>query len=129
MAQTKTLTIAGYALSGLFVLFMIFDITIKLMQLPIVAATMQELGWAPTKAVTIGVIELVCIALYVFPRTAILGAILMMGVLGGAIATHLRIDSPLFSHDLFGVYLGLFMWGGLWLRDEKLRNLFPYQGR
>lgn len=129
MAQTKTLTIAGYALSGLFVLFMIFDITIKLMQLPIVATTMQALGWAPAKAVTIGVIELVCIALYVFPRTAILGAILMMSVLGGAIATHLRIDSPLFSHDLFGVYLGLFMWGGLWLRDEKLRNLFPYQGR
>jgi len=129
MAQTKTLTIAGYALSGLFVLFMIFDITIKLMQLPIVATTMQALGWAPAKAVTIGVIELVCIALYVFPRTAILGAILMMGVLGGAIATHLRIDSPLFSHDLFGVYLGLFMWGGLWLRNEKLRNLFPYEGR
>ena len=127
MTQTKTLTIAGYVLSGLFVLFMIFDITVKLMQLPIVAATMQELGWAPAKAVTIGIIELACIALYVFPRTAVLGAVLMTGVLGGAIATHLRIDSPLFSHDLFGVYLGLFMWGGLWLRDEKLRDVFPYR--
>lgn len=129
MAQTKTLTITSYILSGLFVLFMIFDITIKLMQLPIVATTMQELGWAPAKAVTIGAIELICVALYVYPRTAVLGAVLMMGVLGGAVATHLRIDSPLFSHDLFGVYLGLFMWGGLWLRDEKLRGVFPYRGR
>lgn len=128
MTQTKTLTVTGYALSGLFVLFMIFDITIKLMQLPIVATTMQELGWAPAKAVTIGVIELICVALYVYPRTAVLGAVLMMGVLGGAVATHLRIDSPLFSHDLFGVYLGLFMWGGLWLRHEKLRSVFPSQG-
>ena len=128
MAQTKSLTITGFALSGLFVLFMIFDITIKLMQLPVVATTMQDLGWAPAKAFTIGVIELVCVALYIFPRTAVLGAVLMMGVLGGAVATHWRIDSPLFSHDLFGVYLGLFMWGGLWLRDEKLRNVFPYRG-
>ncbi len=127
MTQNNTLTVAGYILSALFVLFMIFDVTIKLMRLPIVATTMHDLGWMPAKAFTIGIIELVCVALYVVPRTAILGAVLMTGVLGGAVATHFRIDSPVFSHDLFGVYLGLFMWGGLWLRDEKLRGLFPYR--
>ena len=127
MTQTKTLTIAGYVLSGLFVLFMAMDVTIKLIRLPVVATTLQGLGWPPELGFIIGVIELICVALYIYPRTAILGALLMTAVLGGAIATHLRIHSPLFSHILFGVYLGLFMWGGLWLRHERLRAIFPWQ--
>ena len=71
--------------------------------------------------------ELVFVALYLFPRTAVLGAVLMTGVLGGATAAHVRIDDPLFSHILFGVYLGAFMWGGLWLRDPRLRALAPWR--
>jgi hypothetical protein len=68
----------------------------------------------------------VCTVLYAWHRTAILGAILVTGYLGGAIASHVRIDSPLFTHILFGVYLGLFVWGGLWLRDRRLRALIPF---
>ena len=126
MTQTKTLTIAGWSLTGLFALFMAFDIAIKLIRLPIVGATLQQLGWPPEMGFTIGVLELIAVALYLWPRTAILGGLLMTAILGGAIATHLRLDSPLLSHTLFGVYLGLFMWGGLWLRSAAFRHAFPY---
>ena len=73
----------------------------------------------------IGLIELTCVILYLVPRTSLLGAVLMMGILGGAIATKMRVEAPLFSHILFSIYLGLFMWGGLWLRSPQLRALFP----
>ena len=82
-------------------------------------------GWPDAPLLLIGLIELVCLALYTLPRTAVLGAVLLMAVLGGAFATQLRAGSPLFSHLLFSVYLGLFMWGGLWLREPALRALFP----
>lgn len=72
---------------------------------------------------------LICTALYAWPRTALLGAILLTAYLGGAVATHVRIGSPLFSHVFFGIYLGLFVWGGLWLRDPRLRALFPLDTR
>jgi hypothetical protein len=68
---------------------------------------------------------LVGTALYAWPRTAVLGAILLTGLFGGAIASHLRLGDPLFSHTLFGVYLGMLMWGGLWFRDPALRALLP----
>lgn len=126
MGSTTTKRI-GYGLSGLFVLFMIFDGVIKLPPLDIVLQTMTEIGYpaSPAMARGLGILALVCTALYVHPRTALLGAVLLTGYLGGAIATHLRLGSPIFSHLLFGVYLGLFMWGGLYLRDERLRALFP----
>lgn len=126
MSSTTTKRI-GYGLSGLFVLFMIFDGVIKLPPLDIVLQTMTEIGYpaSPAMARGLGILALVCTALYVHPRTALLGAVLLTGYLGGAIATHLRLGSPIFSHLLFGVYLGLFMWGGLYLRDERLRVLFP----
>ena len=76
----------------------------------------------------IGLVELTCLVLYLIPRTSLLGAVLMMGLLGGAMATQIRAQSPLFSHVLFSIYLGLFMWGGLWLRDQRLRALFPIAG-
>jgi hypothetical protein len=116
---------AGRVLSGIFVLFMIFDVTIKLIRLPVVAETMIQMGWPPEMGFVIGVIEAIILVLYVIPRTSVLGAVLMTAVLGGAVATHVRIGSPLASHVLFGVYLGLFAWGGLWLRDASLRRLFP----
>lgn len=123
--QNKPMVWTGRVLSTLFVLFMVFDVTIKLIGLPIVDETMAQLGWPAGMGLMIRVLEAACLALYLYPRTSVLGAVLMTGVLGGAVATHVRVDSPLFSHILFGVYLGLAMWGGLWLRDERLRGLFP----
>jgi hypothetical protein len=115
----------GYALTGLFVLFMLFDVAIKWLRLPIVDQMMLELGYRAGIGFWIGVLETVILVLYVVPRTAVLGAVLFMGVFGGAIASHLRHDDPVLSHDLFGVYLGVIMWAGLWLRDPALRAVFP----
>lgn len=116
----------GRALTGLFALFMLgASISPKLLRLPVAEETMAQLGWPAGYAFMIGLIELACLVLYLVPRTAVLGAVLMMGLLGGAMATQIRAGSPLFSHMLFSLYLGLFMWGGLWLRDGRLRKLFP----
>jgi hypothetical protein len=116
----------GRVLSGVFALFMLgASAAPKLLQLPVAEATMAELGWPAGYAFSIGVLELTCVVLYLVPRTSIFGAVLTMGLLGGAMATQLRAQSPLFSHVLFTVYVGLFMWGGLWLRSPRLRSLFP----
>lgn len=116
----------GRVLTGVFALFLLgASITPKLLHLPVAEETMAQLGWPPGYAFMIGLIELACLALYLFPRTSSLGAVLMMGLLGGAMATQIRAGNPLLSHILFSLYLGLFMWGGLWLRDEHLRALFP----
>lgn len=124
---SKTAKWIGYGLSGLFVLFMLFDSLIKLPPLDIVITTLTEIGYpaSPALARGLGILALICTGLYTYPRTSLLGAVLMTGYLGGAMATHLRLGSPVFSHLLFGLYLGLFMWGGLYLRDERLRALFP----
>ncbi len=120
----------GRGLSGLFVLFMLGASVVPKFFLPQVSGpTMTELGWPAKYTVLIGVIELAGVLLYIVPRTALLGAIVLMGLLGGAMATQLRVGNPLFSHVLFGLYLGLFMWGGLWLRDPRLRALFPIASR
>ena len=118
---------AGRIISGLVVAFLLFDGAIKLIPLEIVTETSAQLGIPTHLARTLGILTLLCAVLYAFPRTAVLGAILMTGYLGGAIYTHLRAGSPMFSHTLFGVYLGLLMWGGLYLRDERLRALIPFR--
>jgi len=118
----------GRVLSGLVILFLTVDGVIKLVPIQPVIESMRELGY-PTSvsfARFIGVVTLIGTALYGWPRTSLLGAVLLTGLMGGAIATHLRLDHPLFSHTLFGVYLGLFLWGGLWLRDHRLRQLMPF---
>lgn len=115
----------GWALSGVFGAFMTFDVAIKLVQLPVVGETLKGLGWPPELGLPIGVMELLAVVLYFYRRTSVLGAVLMTAILGGAVASHVRIASPLFSHVLFGVYLGLFMWGGLWLRDASVRQMLP----
>jgi len=127
--MTATASIwAGRVLSGLFALFILgASVAPKLMGMPVAEETMAQLGWPPGHAFWIGVLELSLVLLYLFPRTSVLGAVLWMGLLGGAMATQIRVDSPLFSHQLFSLYLGLIMWGGLWLRDEKLRALFPWR--
>jgi hypothetical protein len=100
---------------------MTFDAGIKLMRLDVVAKALSELGYPSDLGFAIGAIEALLLVLYLYPRTAILGAVLFSGLFGVAIASHLRIGSPLFTHEPFGVYLGLFAWGGIWLRDDKLR--------
>jgi hypothetical protein len=115
----------GRLLSGVVVLFLLFDGAIKLIPLDIVIETSAQFGIPAHLARTLGVLTLVSTILYVIPRTSVLGAILLTGYLGGAIFTHLRIGSPLFTHLLFGVYLGVMIWGGLYLRDERVRALIP----
>lgn len=126
--KADALTWAGRVLTGLFALFILgASAAPKLLGMPIADAIMTELGWPPGYVLMIGIIEVTCLALYLYPRTSLLGAVLFMGLLGGAMATHMRAESPLFSHVLFSIYLGLFMWGGLWLRDPALRALFPWR--
>ncbi|MEQ8376037.1 MAG: DoxX family protein [Roseibium aggregatum] len=129
MSNGTTMLWAGRILTGLFALFMLgASIAPKLLHMPVAEDTLAELGWPAGYAFPIGLIELACLVLYLIPRTSVLGAILMMGLLGGAMATQIRAGSPLFSHVLFSLYLGLFMWGGLWLRAPDLRRLFPLRG-
>lgn len=118
----------GRALSGVIVLFMIFDGVIKLPPLDVVTQTMVPLGWPADANVArmLGVIDLISTALYALPRTSVLGAILLTAYMGGAIASNVRVDNPLFSHMLFGVYLGIILWGGLYLRDARVRALIPF---
>ena len=115
----------GRALSGLFILFMLFDSTFKFSTSPEVAKASADLGFAEHHVVWMGILALIPTLLYIIPRTAVLGAVLLTAYLGGAIATHFRLDNPLFSHVLFPVYLAIFMWGGIWLRDERLSGLMP----
>ena len=118
----------GRVFSWLFAMFMLgASVAPKLLGMPVAEETMAQLGWAPGHAFWIGLVELTCVLLYIYPRTSLLGAVLFMAVCGGAMATQLRVDNPLFSHVLFGVYLGALMWGGLWLRDPAFRALFPWR--
>ena len=117
----------GRVLSGLVIFFMLFDGAIKLVPWPVVTETMDRIGYGSSESLAraLGVITVACTVLYAVPPTSILGAILLTGYLGGAMTSHVRIGSPLFSHTLFGFYLGLMVWGGLWLRDRRLRTLIP----
>lgn len=117
----------GRILSGLVIVFLLFDGAIKLIPLDIVIETSRQLGIPTDLAVMLGVLTLIGTVLYAWPRTSVLGAILLTGYLGGAIYVHIRAGSPLFSHTLFGVYLGIMIWGGLYLRDERLRLIFPWR--
>jgi hypothetical protein len=117
----------GRALSGLVVLFLLFDGAIKLVPLQVVIDTVIPLGWPADPALwrALGVVLIASALLHATPRTSVLGAILITAYLGGAVATHMRIGSPLLSHTLFGVYLGVALWAGLWLRDPRVRALLP----
>jgi DoxX-like family len=124
----KAMLWTGRVLTGIFALFMLgASIAPKLLGLSVAEETMTQLGWPGGYVLNIGLIELACLVLYLIPQTSVLGAVLMMGLLGGAMATQIRAEMPLFSNILFSIYLGLFMWGGLWLRDPAVRALFPYR--
>ncbi len=121
-ASTKMIW-TGRVMSALVVVFLLFDSIIKLLDMTVVQDSMAQLGYPVHLDRLIGMIEFLCLALYAIPRTSIFGAILLTGLLGGAISTHVRVGDPLFSHVLFGVYLGLLAWGGLYLRDHRLRTV------
>jgi hypothetical protein len=127
----KTMIWTGRVLSGLASAFFAMDGVMKFVQPHFVIDATRDLGWPADSATlaTLGFLLLASTVLYLFPRTAVLGAILLTGYLGGAVASHARIGSPLFTHDLFGVYLGLLVWGGLWLRDARIRALIPLTQR
>ncbi len=118
-ARTTRRSWAGVALSGLGVAFLALDGAIKLVPIQPVVEAFQHLGIPLQLASSIGLLQLACLALYVVPRTAPLGALLLTGFLGGAISTHLRVGDPLFSHTLFPIYVALLLWGGLALRDPR----------
>ena len=120
---------AGRVISGLAVLFMLMDASMKLLQLPVAVEGTTSLGYPASVIFTLGVIQLVCLVAYLVPRTAVLGAILWVGYLGGAVATHVRLGNPLFSHILFPLYVAAFFWVGLGLRDERVRALFQPRAR
>lgn len=115
----------AWTLRGLGVAFLTFDVGIKLLQLPMAIEGTTVLGYPASAVFTIGLIQLLCLVLYVVPATSVFGAVLFTGYLGGAIATHLRLGNPLFSHVLFPIYVALFLWGGLYLQEPRLRALIP----
>ena len=125
--DTTAMIWTGRVLSGVAIAFFVMDGTMKFIQPQFVIDATRGIGW-PTDSMTLDVLGFLLLAstvLYVVPRTAVLGAILLTGYLGGAVASHARLGDPLFTHDLFGVYLGLFVWGGLWLRNARVRALIP----
>ena len=126
-ARSKGALWTGWGMSGLVVLFLLFDGVTKLaMERHVVEAT-KEIGYPVDVIPVLGIICLVCTILYAIPRTAVLGAILLTAFLGGAIASKVRIEDPLFSSTFFGVYFAVLAWGGLYLRDDRLRALLPWR--
>lgn len=123
---SRPIIITGWIMSLLVVLFLAFDAIIKFIKPdPVIQSTVHELGYQEHHILIHGLLTLVPTILYVLPRTSVLGAVLLTALFGGAIASHLRVDNPVFSHTLFPVYVALLMWGGLWLRNQNLRNIFP----
>jgi hypothetical protein len=120
-AQRRT----AYVLTTLAVLFLALDTVMKLLRLaPAVDGTVA-LGYPAHTVALIGAIQLVCLVLYLVPRTTVLGVVLMTGYLGGAVATHVRVGNPLLSHTLFPIYVAAMLWAGLYLREPRLRALMP----
>jgi DoxX-like protein len=132
VVEARTLTVTspkagiwtGRALSGLAVVFLTVDASMKLLQLPVAFDGTVQLGYPESTLLAIGLIQVACLVAYLVPRTAILGAVLWTGYLGGAIASQVRVGNPLFTHVLFPIYVAALLWGGLWLRDRRLRGVF-----
>jgi hypothetical protein len=124
-ANTKRQVWVGRILSSIAVLFLVFDSVGKLLQVqPVIDGTIQ-LGYPRDIVFGLGVTLLSCVVAYVIPRTSVLGALLLTAYLGGAVATHVRVDNPLFTHVLFPTYIAALLWGGLMLRDARLRAFLP----
>lgn len=118
---------AGWVMAWLFALFMLAGSAApKLIGAAVAADTMAQIGWSTDYLLLIGFIEVAGTLLFLYPRTAFFGAVLLTALFGGAIGSHLRVGNPLFSHTLFGVYLGVTMWLSLWLRDGRVRKIIPF---
>jgi hypothetical protein len=117
--------IVGTVCTSVAALFLTFDTVLKMLRLDPAVEGTTSLGYPVDSVLWIGGIELVCLILYLVPRTAFLGAVLMTGYLGGAVATHVRISSPLLTHTVFPVYVAVFLWAGLYLREPRLRAIAP----
>jgi hypothetical protein len=119
----------GRALSTVLVILLLLDATMKLIPLQMVTDGSRAIGWPadPLTVRSLGVVLALATLLYAVPRTSVLGAVILTGYMGGAVATHVRVGDPLFTHVLFGVYLGVALWGGLWLRDPRVRALMPFK--
>jgi hypothetical protein len=124
--QTKAMIWTGRVISALPVLFFLMDGIMKLVKPPIVVKATVDLGYPESTILPIGMVLLICTVLYVIPRTSVLGAILLTGYLGGAVATHVRVGAGAFS-IVFPIIFGLLVWGGLFLRDERVRELIPFR--
>jgi hypothetical protein len=122
---SKTSLWAGRIISGLVVLCMLFDSSIKLIKLAPAVEGTARLGYPVSLVLPLGIVLFVSTVVYAIPRTSILGAILLTGYLGGAVASNVRVSNPLFGYVLFPVYVGVLLWGGLYLRDLRLRALIP----
>jgi DoxX-like family len=121
--------LAGWIMTGLLALFMLgASVAPKLMGSTLASDPLTVVGWPVKYMLLIGVIELACTVLFVIPKTGLLGAVLLTGLLAAALAANLRVDNPLFSHTLFSLYLGVFAWVALWLREPGLREVFPFVG-
>lgn len=118
---------AGWMITGLVVAFLLLDAIMKLLALPVVTEASTSLGWRSDAgtARALGAILLISTMMYAASPTSVFGAVLLTGYLGGAVAAHVRVANPLFTHVLFGVYVGVLLWGGLYLRDARLRALLP----
>lgn len=119
----------GFVITGLIALFMLFDAAMKFVTPKPVAEAFVRSGWPIDVSVTLGAMLLVSTILYLIPRTAVLGAILLTGYLGGAVAANLRLHNPWFSNTLFPVYFGILVWGALWLRDSRIADLIPLRAK
>jgi len=118
----------GRILSGLAIAFLLFDATMKFFMDKLPPEALEAgaaLQWPMELMPTVGTILLICTILYAIPKTSLLGAVLLTGYLGGAIASHVRVSNPLFTHTLFPIYVAVFVWLGLYLRDSRLRQAFP----
>ena len=122
---SKKMLWTGRIVSALVTVLMLFDASLKILRVPAVVEGTMKVGYPVNAVLPIGIVLLVCVVLYAIPRTSILGAILLTGYLGGAVATNVRISSPVLSYDLVPVYVGVLAWGGLFLRDDLLRQLIP----
>lgn len=125
MKNNKTKTIVGWILSGLVIAFLLFDAYGKLVELEQVIQASEKLGYPTSVVFEIGAILLISVLLYAIPRTAFIGAVFLTGYLGGAVATHVRLEAALFSHTLFPIYFGILIWLGLYLRYPAMSLLMP----
>ncbi len=119
--------IAGLVCTAIAALFLTFDTLLKVLTLAPAVEGTTALGYPAESVMWIGLIQLVCLVLYLVPQTAVLGAVLMTGYLGGAVATHVRISNPLLTHTLFPIYVAVILWAGLYLREERLRAIMPFR--